>query len=264
MGVETRPQEYLDRIAGLQKDLDAARAGDPAAVERVAAATGANPADLSKDLGGPSFDALGSMFAGIAQMPAAPGVGVPGSTTSGGTQGKADSSATSSGQSSKSSTEGGGGTSSAGGPSGRDPFNTRPGDGEAPNGGSDGGDPTAGQTHDDPDPGTPDDQGGSDGGDPTAGQTHDDPDPGTPDDQGGSDGGDPSSGQTNDDPGTGVPEGTGGGGDGYEPPTPKGEVTTGTQGIEVGTYYTKGEKSDTLRVPVRRQGRSPKRQRGRR
>ncbi len=36
MGVETRPQEYLDRVAGLRKDLDAARAGDPAAVERVA------------------------------------------------------------------------------------------------------------------------------------------------------------------------------------------------------------------------------------
>ena len=251
MGVETRPQEYLDRIAGLQKDLDAARAGDPAAVERVAAATGANPADLSKDLGGPSFDALGSMFAGIAQMPAAPGVGVPGSPTGGGTQGKQDSSATSSGQSSKSSTEVGGGTSSAGGPSGRDPFNTRPGDGEAPNGGSDGGDPTSGQTHDDPGPDSPDDGGGgSDGGDPSSGQTHDDPDPGTPDDQGGGDdGGDPSSGQTNDDPGTGKPEGTGGGGDGYEPPTPKGEVTTGTQGIEVGTYYTKGQDSDHYEYP---------------
>jgi hypothetical protein len=90
----------------------------------------------------------------------------------------------------------------------------------------------------------PGEQGGSDGGDKMDDNV--DPDPGTEDQGGGDEQGDPMP-EEGSDPEAGATGDLGGGGD--EPATPQGEVTVGEGQIEVGTFYTQGESSDTYEYP---------------
>jgi hypothetical protein len=95
------------------------------------------------------------------------------------------------------------------------------------------------------DPG-PGEQGGGDDGSEQAPGDNVDPDPGT-EEQGGSDESDPMPEESSDPEAGSFGDEAGGGGD--EAATPQGEVTAGEGQIEVGTFFTKGEGSDTYEYP---------------
>jgi hypothetical protein len=177
MGMDTRPQEHLDRGVAIREALAKAREGDFSGLD-----------GLGVDLSKVNIDSLvgseaGSMLDAItgitnANTPASPGIAFPGIGVVGGGSGSQGSSSTS--------------TSASGGPSSDATAGPTVRGGRDPVFGDDGG-----STSDDSGPGTTDMGGGDEKGEPM----HDtvDADPGTSDDMGGGDEvGDASAMQTND------------------------------------------------------------------